>query len=107
MYLIFVMAALRSLGTPAFQNGLDGLEHNQQIQTNGGVLEVEEVVLKFFERILDATAVLVLYLRPTGKARPHHVAHPVKRDLFREHLHKFRTFRPRADEGHIALDRKS
>src|ERR1700692_475884 len=37
-----------SLRSSSQQHNLDGLEHDKQVQTEGGVLDVEKVVLQFF-----------------------------------------------------------
>src|SRR5208337_425933 len=97
-------SSLSLLRPPAQYDGFHRLEHDQQIQTNGSVLDVEKVVLKFFARIFDGAAVLVLDLRPSGEAGPHHVAHAVIGDLFGEPLDEFRALGTRADECHVALE---
>src|SRR5712692_3869743 len=106
MYFIFVIVIVAHplLSTPAQEDGFDRQEHDQQIQTNRSVLDVEQVVLKFFARICDGAAVLVLDLRPSGEAGPHHVAHSVIGNLFREPLDEFRALGTRADECHIAFE---
>src|SRR5229473_3089965 len=106
MYFIFVIVIVAHplLSTPAQEDGFDRQEHDQQIQTNRSVLDVEEIVLKFFERILYGAAVLVLDLRPSGEAGAHHVTHAIIRDLFGEPLDEFRALGTRADERHIALE---
>src|SRR5260370_13214316 len=106
MYFIFVIVivAYPLLSTPAQEDGFDRQEHDQQIQTNRSVLDVEQVVLKFFARIFYGAAVLVLDLRPSGEAGPHHVAHAVIRDFFGEPFDEFRALGTRADKGHIAFE---
>ena len=88
---------------PAQQDDLDRLEHDQHVQTDGSVLDVEQVVLQLLARIFQRVAVLVLHLRPAGNARPHHMAHAVIRNLFAEPLDKFRPLRARTHEMHVAL----
>src|SRR5262249_57898794 len=63
-----------------------------------------EVVPQLLHRVLDARAVAVLDLRPAGDARPDGVTLHVEGDLARELLDEERTFGPRADEAHVALE---
>src|ERR1700686_1927154 len=93
-----------SLRTPAQQNCLNGLEHDQKVQTNGSIFYVKEIVLKLFASVRDRAAVFVSDLRPTSKSGPHHVAHTVIRNFFREYFNEFRPFGARANKCHIALE---
>src|ERR1700745_1056342 len=68
-----------SLRTPAQQNRLDGLEHDQKIQTNGSIFYIKEIVLKLFTSVRYRAAIFVSDSRPTSKAGPYHVAHAVGR----------------------------
>src|SRR6267154_121435 len=93
-----------SLRTPAQQNRLNGLKHDQKIQTNGSILYIKEIVLKLFASVGDRAAIFVSDLRPTSKSGPYHVAHPVIGNFFREHLNEFRPLGARANKCHIALE---
>ena len=95
---------IRSKSASMQPDHFDGLEHDQQIPTNRSVLDVEEVMLDFFSRILDRVDVLVFDLRPAGDTGPRHVAHAVKRNLLRERLDEFRALGPRAGNCHIAFE---
>src|SRR6202034_115301 len=92
-----------SLRAPPQQHDLDRLEHDQDVQTNGSVLQVKQVVLQFLARIVQRVAVLILHLCPARNAWPHHVAHSVVRNLPAEPLDKFRSLRARSNEMHVAL----
>ena len=45
------------LQTPPEHYGLNGLEDDEQVQPDGHVLDVEEIVLKLLEGVLDARPV--------------------------------------------------
>src|SRR5712675_325447 len=80
-----------SLRPPSQQHNLDGLEHNEQIQPERCVFDVEQIVLKLFPGVCQSISVFVLHLRPSGDARTHHVPYAVVRNLCAQPLHKFRT----------------
>src|SRR5713101_6879249 len=93
-----------SLRAPAEQHNLDGLEHDHHVEAERHVLEVIEIVLQLLFGVLKAVAVLVAHLGPTCDSRPDRIAYSVKRNLFCQHLHKFRTLWARPDKAHIALE---
>src|SRR4029077_586133 len=93
-----------SLRAPAQQDDLDRLEHDQNVQTERRILDIEQVVLQLFLGVLYGITVLVANLRPAGNPGPHGVADPVIRNFLAEPLHKFRTLRPRSHKSHIALE---
>src|ERR1700691_3636774 len=92
-----------SLRAPPQQDDFDGLEHDQQIQTEGSVLDIKQVVLQFLSRVFQRVAVLVLHLCPARDARPHHVPYAVVGDIPAQPLHKFRPLRARTYKMHVAL----
>src|SRR5215469_12957380 len=91
-----------SPGSSPEQNNLHRLKDNPKVQTEGSVLDVEQVVLQFLARILERVAVFILHLRPTRDSRPHGVADPVIWNLGAQPLHELGTLRTRAHEMHVA-----
>src|ERR1700722_4566335 len=92
-----------SLRAPAQQYDLDGLEHDQNVQADRSVLNVEKIELQFFLGVLNRISVLVADLRPTGNSRTHHMADPVIRQFPGKPFHKLRTLRTRPHKSHVAL----
>src|SRR5690348_12482744 len=70
--------------SPAEHDDLDRLEHDQEVQANRRILDVEKVVLQFFARVSERVTVLVLHLRPTRNPWTHRMPHAVIRNLFAE-----------------------
>src|SRR5262249_5333080 len=57
-----------SSGTALPHHRLDGFDQNQQVQPERDVLDVEQVVLKLLDRILDAGGVRVVDLSPARES---------------------------------------
>src|SRR6202008_3828680 len=76
-----------SLRAPAQNDDLDRLEHDQNVQTEGRVLDVEQVELELFLRVIYGISVLVADLRPARDPGTHGMAHSVIRNLLAEPLH--------------------
>src|SRR5271169_2890632 len=85
------------------EQDLNCLKHDQDVQTNGCVLDVEEIVPEFFLRVLNRISILVPNLCPACDSRAHQVPQAVVWDLLREPLNEFWTLRPRTHECHITL----
>jgi len=43
------------LRAPPQRHDLEGLKHDQQVKSDGGVLDIEEVILQSSERLLDVS----------------------------------------------------
>src|SRR6202041_3555518 len=91
------------LRAPPQQHRLNRLKHDQQVEPDGSVFDVEKVVLQLFAGILDRAAVLISDLRRPSDPRPHHMPHAGKRYFFREQRDELRPLRARADKRHIAF----
>src|SRR5579871_3911859 len=57
------------------------LRGDEDVEPEGKVLDVEEVVVKLAGRGLDLGDIALIDLRPAGDPRPHDVAVGVERDL--------------------------
>ena len=64
-------------------------------------LDVEEIVLKLLQRIVDTGTVAVSHLRPAGDARSNRMALPIERDLLRQLGNELGAFRPWTNKGHV------
>src|SRR4030095_16450224 len=83
----------RGFATPsaralAKENDSHGLEQDQEVEENRVVLDVVEVVLEFFHRLLDVGTVAVPHLCPTGDSRLDAVPDAVEGDLLAQHRHE-------------------
>src|SRR4030081_1693171 len=92
-----------SLRASPQQDDLNGLKHDQHIETERGILDIEKIVLQFFARVLKRVAVLILHLGPSRNTRTHRVTHSVIRNFPAQPLHKFGPFRAGPDESHVPL----
>src|SRR5271155_3572367 len=90
--------------SPAPQHDLEGLEQNQHIEPDRGILDIEEIVLQFLRGSFHRITVAVANLSPARDPRTHQMPHAVVRNFLRKPLDKFWTFRPRPDECHVALE---
>src|SRR2546430_4921018 len=79
------------------------MEHDEQVQAKGSILDVEEVVLQLLFGVFQRVAILVTDLSPASDSWTYNIAHRVVRNLFGEPLDEFGTLRPRANKSHIAL----
>src|SRR6185312_6627667 len=97
---------LKEIGLPGSapeENNFGGLKKDEQVQPNGTVLDVEEVVLQFFPGVIEAGAVVAADLSPAGDAGAHGVAHVVVGDGAAELLDEAGALGPGADDAHAAL----
>src|SRR3982751_4858500 len=85
----------------AEKNDLDGEQQHQQIEREGVVLHVVEVVLQLFPRVPFRGAVAVADLRPAGDSRLDEVALWIKRNDLPELLNERGTLGPWPDEAHV------
>src|SRR5277367_745408 len=90
-----------SLGASSQQNNLYRLEHDPEVQSQTGVLDVEKIELQLFTRVFQRVAVLVLHLCPTRNSWRHGMANPVIRNLPAQPLHELRPLRPWSNEIHV------
>ena len=51
------------------QDNFDGLHENDQVQDEGHILDIVDLIAEFFARLFCGPAILVLDLRPTGNTR--------------------------------------
>src|SRR5512138_3816034 len=86
------------------QYGFDGVEDDEQVERERQVLDVEQVVLQFLQRVFDAGAVGITHLRPTGESRPQNMSLTIEGDLPGQLGDKLRSFRARPDETHVPLE---
>src|ERR1700760_1730898 len=92
------------LRTAAADDGLDGLEHDEEVEAHRLVLEVVEVVGLgggLLGGLGERGAVAVTDLRPAGEAGADHVAQVVERNLLREPGGELGALGARADEAHL------
>src|SRR5213594_777670 len=65
------------------------MEHDEQVQAKGSMLDVEEVVLQLLFGVFQRVAILVTDLSPTSDSWTYNIAHRVVRNLFGEPLDEF------------------
>src|SRR5450631_2087885 len=82
-------------------NHFNGLQQNQQVKDEPVVLDVEQIVLEFFQRILIGRAVGVAQLRPPGNAGFDRMSLRIIRDLLAETANERGSLGPRPDEAHF------
>ena len=90
-------------GALAPEYNLDRLKENVDIEKDAVVLQVVQIVLKFFARIVDRHAIRIQDLRPASNARFHIVSQIVVRDGFLTFFHKLWSLGARADKTQIAF----
>src|ERR1700751_3712849 len=83
------------------QDGLYGLEHDEQIESQRHVLDVVEIEFELFSSLFERRSISVSNLRPSGKSWPNHMPQFEVWNLLNEPRNKFRPFRTRADKPHI------
>src|SRR5262245_58854798 len=82
------VAGPMSAGPSAEHDDLHGLHENQEVEKDGEVLDVVEVVLELLARILDRRAVSVANLGPARDAGLHGVPARVEGNLILEVGHE-------------------
>src|SRR6185437_11869189 len=97
------MALAILLSATLQQHHLQGMKNDEEIESGSNVFDVVEIVFQLHKCIAIGIAVLVVNLRPTGDSGLHGMALAVTGDAIGKHLDKFRAFRPRSHDGHIAL----
>jgi hypothetical protein len=78
------------------------LEKDEEIKSRGQVLNVEEVVAKFFLGILNRAPILKANLSPAGDPRPDGMSQIIVGNFAAEPFDKFRPLRAGPYEAHIA-----
>lgn len=78
-------------------------EHDRQVEPDGQVFDVVEVVFEFFHGVFDAGGVALLDLGPAGDAGFDSVAPLIKGDLALKLLYKLDLFGTGTDDAHVAL----
>src|SRR6185503_7430528 len=91
-------------GSLSQQYGLDGVEDDEHVERERQVLDVEQVVLQFLQRVFDAGAVRIPDLCPAGESRPHDVPLTIERDLAGQLRDKLRSLRPWPDQTHVTFE---
>jgi hypothetical protein len=66
----------------------DSFKKDDQVEEKRLILDVVEVILKFFSRVLNGCAVVVTHLRPASYARFDAVTHGIKGDFTSKLIHK-------------------
>src|SRR5665213_3525091 len=94
-------SARSSLRSPAVDDGLDGLKHDEEVEAERHVLEVVEIVLELFLGFGEGGAVAVPNLRPAGEARANEMAEIVEGQVLREHGDELGALRAGAYEVHV------
>src|ERR1051326_1630479 len=95
---------LFSLRSPAQQHNLYSVEHDEQIQAEGGILDIKQIVLQLLARIFQSISVLITDLRPAGYPGTYRISHLVIRNFAAQPLHELRPLRARTDKRHVALE---
>src|ERR1700676_3704850 len=86
------------------KQSFDGLEDDQQIQSNRDVLEVVQVVGDLLDIVFERGAISVIDLRPASGARFNHPALFVEGNLASTFLFLVRHKRPRSHKIHVAAE---
>ena len=90
-----------SASPPAQQNDFDRFEHDQQVHFQRHVFYIKEIVLQFFLRFLDGSAISEHHLGPTSHPGFYRMPEGVIRDRFFKFGNEFGAFRARTDEVDI------
>src|SRR5678809_439719 len=98
---VFPLPTLRSL---AQQYGLDRVENDEHVERERQVLDVEQVVLQFLQRVFDAGSVGVPHLCPAGEPWPNDVPLTIEGDLPGQLVDELRAFRTWTDQAHVSLE---
>src|SRR2546423_5418037 len=77
------------------------LEHDHRVEFEGVMPDVIKIVFQFFDRILIALAIGIIYLRPARDAGFYQVAEMIERDLLLVALGALDPLRPRSDQAHV------
>src|SRR4029077_20629728 len=88
-------------GSAPQDNGLDGLENDEEIEAEGEILDVVEIVLKLLQRVFDRRAIRVPDLCPSGEAWLDDVALAVEGDLLEETADEFGPLGARSHQAHV------
>src|SRR5262249_10641026 len=86
----------------AEEDDTDRLEQDDQIEEDGEILDVIEVVLELLQGIGHGTSVGILHLRPAGDAGFDREAERVKGDLLFQLPDEDRALGPRTDKTHLS-----
>src|SRR5262249_27976092 len=84
------------------QHDLDGLQEDQRIEAQIAILDVEQIERQLLGGILDARAVRIAQLRPTGQPWFYTMPQCVIGDILAEFGDELRAFGTRSDEAHRA-----
>src|SRR5436305_125792 len=92
----------RSAGALAEHHRFDGLKDDQQVQADGHILDVVEIIFHLLARLFHRRTISVVDLRPPGQSGKHNMTHSVVRYLALQPFIEFWTFGTRPHKGHIA-----
>src|SRR3978361_1103601 len=95
---------LRATGPEAAEHGPDRPRDDQQVEPEGEVLDVIEIILELPEHVADIGDMALLHLGPAGDARADDVPVTVERQLALIPLRERDGFGARADPAHLALE---
>src|SRR5215470_16765471 len=79
-------------------------EQDESVEHRRLIFDVVEVVLMFFPRVLERSAIVIADLRPSGQPRFNQVTLGVIRNSLFELFDEDRAFGPRPDQSHLAAN---
>src|SRR5258708_30228436 len=91
-----------SLGAPSQKDCLDRFEHDEQIKTDGQVLDVVEIVFELLFCLLQGRSILVSNLCPACQSRTNDVAQFIEWNFAIEPIHELWPLGSRTNESHVS-----
>src|SRR5512145_1423065 len=93
-----------SVGALAGKHDAYGIEEDENVEKQGVVLDVIEIVLELFGRVLDGRTVMVANLCPAGNPRLDAVPYGIERDFLGQLIDEEGAFGTGPDQAHIAFE---
>src|SRR5687768_6394799 len=87
----------------AEHNHFNGIYENDDIEKQAMILDIVQVILQLFDRILHRGPVAIANLGPSGYSRLDAVSDVVIRDFGTKLIYKIWPFRTRSNKTHFAV----
>src|SRR3990172_10296761 len=84
------------------EHNLHTVEKNKQVEKHGQILDVIQVVLKLFQRVLDTASIAISHLGPSGDPWLDRKALAIEGDLLPQRVDEHRSLGSGADEAHLS-----
>src|SRR6266480_1192988 len=90
------------VGPATEKDHLESYQDDGQIQREGKVLDIVQLIFELAFCVFDIGSILILYLRPASDSWSDAVPAPIHRNYLLQHLAKFRLFWAWANQTHFA-----